>query len=73
MGFDYVHLKLCMLCLCFLIHGSTYCAILAGDIIKIKGDFIQAETEQSMSTKLLYLSHKDNSIRDPVNYSFHCM
>ena len=57
MGFDPVYLYLWMLLLCFLIHCFTVCAILTDEIIKKRGQFIQANTEQSMSTKLLDLSH----------------
>ena len=37
----------------------------------IKVQFIDANTNQSMSTKLLDLSHQDTSIRDPINDSSH--
>ena len=52
-GFDPVHLQLCMLILCFLIHCLTDCTIMADEIIKKMGQFIQANTEPSMSTKFL--------------------
>ena len=59
-GFDPVHL-------CFPIHCFTDRAILADEIMKNRGQFIQANTEQSMGTKHLYSSHQENSKRDPIN------
>ena len=38
--------------ICFLIDCSIDCAILTYEIIMIRGQFIQANTEESMSSKL---------------------
>ena len=56
-----VHLKLCRLFLCSLIQGSTDCAILADEIIKIRGNLFTQIL--SMSTKHEYKTLRFNAFQ----------